>query len=226
MNYGNKHFQVFDVSERCISIDGSSDSDLFDEVETFFQNTPAKAVYLMSDCDVVGVLSKRDFLKVGSSKKITLKFPEAMLTYGTNDRAGLLKKFNSIPVQDKDGKIIRILERVEESGFFVCDKKFKKFENILTIAEIGNNHNGCLNSCKSLIQSAASAGVKAAKLQMRNLDELYVSVDDDFLRETDYGTAYTVRQLKKFNLTYEQMSEAIAEIKTAGLIYLYAFHIQ
>ena len=46
-------------------------------------------------------------------------------------------------------------------------------KNVFVIAEIGNNHNGSLDTAKRLIDKAFIAGADCAKFQMRDLNSLY-----------------------------------------------------
>ena len=45
--------------------------------------------------------------------------------------------------------------------------------NIFIIAEIGINHNGDLNICKKLIDTAVNAGCNAVKFQKRTINKVY-----------------------------------------------------
>jgi sialic acid synthase SpsE/endonuclease IV len=68
------------------------------------------------------------------------------------------------------------------------------------IAEVGNNHNGCLQRAERLIRFAADAGVDAVKFQLRNFDELYRKQNNDV---EDLGVEYTKEILKKYELDRE-----------------------
>jgi len=46
-------------------------------------------------------------------------------------------------------------------------------KTIYTIAEIGVNHNGNLDTALQLIEKSKEAGVNAVKFQKRNLEEIY-----------------------------------------------------
>ena len=43
---------------------------------------------------------------------------------------------------------------------------------VFIIAEIGNNHNGCLKLAKNMIDAAVEAGADCVKFQMRHLNEV------------------------------------------------------
>ena len=44
---------------------------------------------------------------------------------------------------------------------------------VFIIAEIGNNHNGCIELAKKMVDSAIDCGADCVKFQMRNMDSVY-----------------------------------------------------
>ena len=74
------------------------------------------------------------------------------------------------------------------------------------IAEIGINHNGNMEICKDLIDTAVDAGCDAVKFQKRDIDEVYT---EDFLnsyRESPWGD--TQRDQKSgLEFTFDDYSE-------------------
>ena len=161
-----------------------------------------------------------DYLRIDSATQFKHKnyLQVASVEIGKTDHQALLEKHNSIPITSRDGELLKVLEVSEIDGIEIANSCFEKYRNVLTIAEIGNNHNGSLERCIELIHSAERSGAKAIKLQFRSLDDLYISTSEEFLKETDYGTAYTVRQLKKFNLSDQDMFHALSEIKKVGCL--------
>ena len=65
------------------------------------------------------------------------------------------------------------------------------------IAEVGNNHNGCLKRAERLIRYAVDAGANAVKFQLRNFVDLYRQQNDNV---EDLGVEYTKEILKKYEL--------------------------
>ena len=65
---------------------------------------------------------------------------------------------------------------------------------VITIAEIGINHNGDVSLAKKLIKEAKEAGFDAVKFQKRTIEEVYTPEDLDRPRESPFGT--TNRQQK------------------------------
>ena len=66
---------------------------------------------------------------------------------------------------------------------------------IKIVAEIGINHNGNMETCKELIDVAASAGADAVKFQKRDIDLVYTQEFLDEPRESPWGN--TQRDQKK-----------------------------
>ena len=68
------------------------------------------------------------------------------------------------------------------------------------IAEIGNNHNGCMKRAERLIRSAKEAGADIAKFQLRDWSKLYRTAPGSI---EDLGVEYTKDILKKYELSKE-----------------------
>ena len=60
--------------------------------------------------------------------------------------------------------------------------------SIITIAEIGINHNGDMSICKKLIDVAVNAGCDAVKFQKRDINKVYSQEFLDSHRESPWGT--------------------------------------
>lgn len=75
-------------------------------------------------------------------------------------------------------------------------KNFDLKKKVFIIAEIGNNHEGSFKIAKKLILLAAKAGADAVKFQTYKTE--------NFIRKED---AKRFKQLKKFELTYEQFKK-------------------
>ena len=84
--------------------------------------------------------------------------------------------------------------------------KFHSPDHCFIIAEAGMNHNGDYQKALQLIDCAIRAGADCVKFQMRHLSELY---HDDTLSGNagDLSTQYTLKLLKKFELTDAQYKE-------------------
>lgn len=76
-------------------------------------------------------------------------------------------------------------------------------ESVYVIAEIGNNHNGSLETAKQLVLEAVEAGANAVKFQLRNLDQLYRTALCESTVE-DLAVEYTRDLLARIELTVEE----------------------
>ena len=73
--------------------------------------------------------------------------------------------------------------------------------SIFIIAEIGINHNGSLDICKKLIDTAKSAGCDAVKFQKRTLNKVYSKEQLSSYRESPWGkTFYEQKNALEFGL--------------------------
>ena len=82
-------------------------------------------------------------------------------------------------------------------------------EKVLIIAEIGNNHEGNFTLAEEMIGLAAEAGSDAVKFQTI-IPERLVSV-----QQTE-----RIKQLKQFQLSYDQFSKLAEVAKNEGVIFL------
>lgn len=88
---------------------------------------------------------------------------------------------------------------------------FDLSKDILIIAEIGNNHEGSFALAEEMIGLAAKAGADAVKFQTI-IPERLVSV-----QQTE-----RIKQLKRFQLTYEEFKNLAVVAKNEGVIFLSA----
>lgn len=80
-------------------------------------------------------------------------------------------------------------------------------KQVYVIAEIGINHNGSMDAAKALIDASVDAGANGVKLQVRDLASVYTQeVLDDPLK-AEQGTQYLLDQLRRSELSWEQIAE-------------------
>ncbi len=82
-------------------------------------------------------------------------------------------------------------------------------QDVLLIAEIGNNHEGDIDLAKRLIQLAAEAGAQVAKFQ---------TIDPD--RLVSQSQSNRLKQLKKFALSREDHEVLAMTAKSAGIMFM------
>lgn len=88
---------------------------------------------------------------------------------------------------------------------------------VVTVAEIGNNHNGSLDLCRRLIDAAVDAGADCVKFQMRQLDRLYQNAGRADDAREDLGSQYTLDLLSRFNMPPEALIEAFDHCRARGV---------
>lgn len=84
------------------------------------------------------------------------------------------------------------------------------------IAEIGINHNGSLDICKELIDTARSAGCDAVKLQKRDIDSVYTQEFLDSPRDSPWGSTQRDQKLG-LEFDFDQYSEIDNYCKSIGI---------
>mgnify|MGYP001054924693 CR=1 FL=1 len=126
---------------------------------------------------------------------------------------GLLEKYGEIPVVDENRNIIRILSN-ERSYFSLGDAWNTDSGEPFVIAEIGNNHQGNLQTAFQLIISAKQSGADCAKFQMRTMSSLYRKTT----KSNDLGAEYTLDLLSKFQLSDEELYKCFDYCRELGMM--------
>lgn len=119
----------------------------------------------------------------------------------------------SIPLTDGNNRLVAIAEKGER--FYEIDgKRISDEDSCYIIAEIGNNHQGCINTAKKLVDLAVEANVDCVKFQMRDMESLYGHNDTD---SHDLGSQYTIDLLRKFQLSNSELLEIFDYCKQKGV---------
>lgn len=98
--------------------------------------------------------------------------------------------------------------------------KINDASDCYVIAEIGQNHQGDVETCKKLFDSAKACGANAVKIQKRNNFKLYTKemFDSPYNSENAFAETYgTHREALEFNK--EQYQELIAYAKKIGIMF-------
>jgi len=99
-------------------------------------------------------------------------------------------------------------------GSFVVSKKSPVF----IVAEIGINHNGCVDLAKKMIDVALSAGCHAVKFQKRTVEKVYTQEELAMPRESVFGK--TNGDLKRgLEFSMEQYEEIDEYCKKQGIMW-------
>ena len=76
------------------------------------------------------------------------------------------------------------------------------------IAEIGNNHNGNLDTAMKLIESAKESGADAVKFQVKNIEKSFAKdlLDSPYVNENSFGKTYREHKMA-LEFSEEQMKQ-------------------
>lgn len=126
-------------------------------------------------------------------------------------------RISYVPLLDRHRHLVSVAHRGApeiQIGSFTIGPHSPSF----LIAEIGNNHNGRLETAKQLIDEAIAAGADCAKFQMRSMAHLYRNEGDANDASADLGEQYTLDLLSRFQLSFDQMFEAFDYCKKKGIL--------
>lgn len=92
--------------------------------------------------------------------------------------------------------------------------------SVFVIAEIGHNHQGKIETCKSMFLAAKEAGANAVKLQKRNNKTLYTRAlyNEPYNSENSYAPIYGEHR-EALEFTKDQYAELISYAKDIGIIF-------
>ena len=134
----------------------------------------------------------------------------------------LLKDFRFVPILDSKKKIIGIAQKsFPNEGLKIGDKIIGLNSPCFIISEIGNNHNGCIEEAKRLIDRSVEAGADCAKFQMRQMGEIYSPKDsqlDSEIKNKNLGTEYTLDLLSKVQLKNDELYQVFDYCREVGII--------
>lgn len=113
-------------------------------------------------------------------------------------------KVRTIPLVDRKGRIASVaIDRVGQVS--IGSRSIGPGNEALVIAEIGNNHNGSIETGKLLIDKAVAAGADSAKFQMREMTSLYGEEWKKNYSSEDLGSQYVLDLLTRFNLSRDEL---------------------
>ena len=176
-----------------------------------------------------GVMTDGDFRRWLVEQKTTdlnLPVSQAMNTnfaFGrTSDspeelQAKLTYPITHLPVVDHQTRLVSVA--IQRSDKIIIENfEISQDAPTFIIAEIGNNHNGCLEHAKKLIREAHKAGANCAKFQMRDLDSLYNTQVTKQDGSGDLGTEYTLDLLARFQLEDQELFDAFDYCREIGIM--------
>lgn len=127
----------------------------------------------------------------------------------------LIDKKSAIPLLDGYGHLLAVAS--SGSQFLEIDgKRISSEDPSYVIAEIGNNHQGCIEIAKRLVDLAVESQVDCVKFQMRTMSSLYGNSNHKKMSGEDLGAEYTLDLLAKFQLKDEELFEVFDYCKSKG----------
>mgnify|MGYP001478367424 CR=1 FL=1 len=91
--------------------------------------------------------------------------------------------------------------------------------SVFVIAEIGNNHNGCIKRALKLIDAAIESGADCVKFQMRDMASVYRKKSLQKHGE-DLGTEYVLDLLERFQLSTDEHKEVADYCASKNILYM------
>ncbi len=131
----------------------------------------------------------------------------------------LNERVRCIPVLNHHSQIVGIARR-NPPVITIDEHVVAPAGKTMVIAEIGNNHNGSLESALLLIDEAIAAGADCVKFQMRDLNSLYVNKGDTADPSEDLGSQYVLELLSKYQLTDDEFARVAEYCRERGVTFL------
>ena len=204
-----------------------SDESIIKALEKINKNKKRIVFVISHEGKLCGAVSDGDFRRWLTSEKnfnlekeiITITNKKINFENIKTNRNEIEKRFSSsvdiIPLVDDYNRVVA-LAFSQEKGITIGKHVISEKSPSYVIAEIGNNHNGCIKLAKELVKLAKDAGADCVKFQMRDLESLY-SRSSSGKNSSDLGNEYTLDQLSKFQLTNEELIEVFDYCKALGL---------
>ena len=121
-----------------------------------------------------------------------------------------------VPVLDERRRVVAVASPGNDS-FSLGTHRVGKDQPVLTIAEIGNNHQGEVDLARRLVDLAADAGADVVKFQLRDMDALYRGASGQVTAGEDLGAQYTLDLLTRFSLPAEKMVTVFDHCRERGI---------
>ena len=185
----------------------------------FLVDSKGKVTGVVTDGDVRRWILNQP--KIDLSLPISIVAPSKFVSAKQGKRVSELNSVltsgkKRIPLLNEDGVLVGVLSE-KTDAIAIGRKSVGPEYPVYVIAEIGNNHQGSLETAKALIEMAASAGVDSVKFQMRSMESLYGENAKDESDSLDLGAQYTTELLSKYQLTDDELFQAFDHCKQHGV---------
>lgn len=181
---------------------------------------------------LVGVVSAGDILRwlhsqsgvVDLDRPITQVVNRQHVSAGIDDPPHTLQErfrqsIDMVPMLDQQG-ILRAIAVSRNRPIRIGQALIADDQPVFIIAEIGNNHNGCLDRAFQLIDAAVAAGANCAKFQMRDMRSLYRNRGNPDDPAEDLGSQYVLDVLAQFSLARDHLFQAFDYAASRGILAL------
>lgn len=128
----------------------------------------------------------------------------------------LSEKVRYVPLVNAQGRLVSVVTRTSPV-ISIDGVTIGSDTPSYVIAEIGNNHNGCLESAKLLVDEAINAGANCVKFQMRDISSLYVNQGNAKDVSEDLGSQYVLDLLSRFQLSISDFSYLFTYCREKGV---------
>ncbi|MDA1280207.1 MAG: N-acetylneuraminate synthase family protein [Chloroflexi bacterium] len=210
-----------------------SDASLREALQRIDQNHKGMVFCVTESGILEGVLTDGDFRRWLLRQNAVQMNDPVSIVANTNQTSALLadepehiecclnEKIKMIPLLDGNDRIVAVARRrKEDDATWFGEHPVGPNEPCFVVAEIGLNHNGCVDRAKRLVDAAAAAGADCVKFQMRNMEALYRTGATGKSSAEDLGVQYTLNLLRRFELPAETMFEIFDYAKRCGLTVL------
>ena len=190
----------------------------------------SRLIFVVSESGILqGVLTDGDFRRwIASCGEINLNRPvtaamnpscqSALEGSSTTQLAALLNsRIVALPLLDSHSRIVGVA-RLGTGALQLGQHPIGDGHPCFVIAEIGNNHNGDINTALRLIDAAHAAGADCAKFQMRDMSRLYSNEGKSSDMASDLGTQYTLDLLERFQLSDDELFRCFDYSASKGLV--------
>ena len=181
-------------------------------------NTKGRIIFVTNTSGILeGLFTNGDFLRwVAKEKTISIDQSvsniinrDFIYAYSKDDPEKIkpiLEKLLFVPIIDEKRRLVAVARRRNPGERIkIGDFSINEESPAFIIAEIGNNHNGNLETARRLIDAAVQAGANCAKFQLRNLESLYHNGGNPNDAKENLCSQYTLDLLSRFQLTKKEM---------------------